>query len=104
MRQLALPFPPFPGPAARGSAEARPVLLERIDPTQNMARFYHLEVARDLFGCVVLVRRWGRLGTFGHWRHDPHDDEGDALRALTALAATKHRRGYVYVLEKAISR
>jgi predicted DNA-binding WGR domain protein len=69
-----------------------------------MARFYHLEVARDLFGCVVLVRRWGRLGTFGHWRHDPHDDEGNAMQALATLAAAKHRRGYVYVLEKATNR
>ena len=47
--QLALPFPA--------------AALRRIDPVQNAARFYSMDVERDLFGRVVLVRRWGRLGT-----------------------------------------
>ncbi|HEX2552889.1 MAG TPA: WGR domain-containing protein [Microvirga sp.] len=28
-----------------------------------MRRFYSLDLERDLFGRVVLVRRWGRIGT-----------------------------------------
>jgi hypothetical protein len=38
--QLALPFP-----AAS---------LQRIDPTRNAARFYSMDVERDLFGRVPL--------------------------------------------------
>ncbi len=34
-----------------------PVALRRVDPVRNMRRFYSLEVERDLFGRVVLVRR-----------------------------------------------
>ena len=78
--QLALPFP-----AAS---------LRRIDPTQNAARFYSMDVERDLFGRVVLVRRWGRLGTFGKVRLDEHPDEGRALQALMTIEARKKRHGY----------
>jgi predicted DNA-binding WGR domain protein len=78
--QLALPFP-----AAS---------LRRIDPTQNAARFYSMDVERDLFGRVVLVRRWGRLGTFGKVRLDEHPDEERALQALMTIEARKKRHGY----------
>ena len=46
-----------------------------------------MDVERDLFGRVVLVRRWGRLGTFGKVRLDEHPDEGKAHQALMALEA-----------------
>ena len=59
-----------------------------------MARFYCLDVERDLFGRVVLVRRWGRIGTYGHRRFEEHPDEGAALAALTAIEAQKRRRAY----------
>jgi predicted DNA-binding WGR domain protein len=75
--QLALPFP-------AGS-------IRRIDPAQNAARFYRIgRGARR----VVLVRRWGRLGTFGKVRLDEHPDEDRALAALMAIEARKKRRGY----------
>ena len=72
----------------------QPVHLQRIDPARNMARFYSMEVERDLFGRVVLVRRWGRLGTAGRTRLDEHRGEGEALAALASLQARKKRRGY----------
>jgi predicted DNA-binding WGR domain protein len=78
--QLALPFPA--------------TSLQRVDRSQNAARFYSMDVERDLFGRVVLVRRWGRLGTFGKVRLDEHPDEGRALAALMAIEARKKRRGY----------
>ena len=53
-----------------------------------------MDVERDLFGRVVLVRRWGRLGTFGKVRLDEHPDEGRALQALMVIEARKKRRGY----------
>jgi predicted DNA-binding WGR domain protein len=73
---------------------AAPVHLQRIDPKKNMARFYSMAVEKDLFGRVVLVRRWGRLGTAGRTRLDEHKGEVEALAALASLQASKRRRGY----------
>jgi predicted DNA-binding WGR domain protein len=33
-------------------------MLRKVDPAKNMNRFYSLEVERDLFGRVALVRTW----------------------------------------------
>ena len=71
-----------------------PVALRRVEPARNMARFYSLDVERDLFGRVVLVRRWGRIGTAGKVRLDEYEGEGAALAALHALQQRKVRRGY----------
>ena len=70
------------------------LVLRRVDPEQNIARFYALMIERDLFGRVVLVRHWGRIGTRGRERTDPHDDETAAAKTLAKLATTKRRRGY----------
>jgi predicted DNA-binding WGR domain protein len=75
-------------------APVEPVILRRIDPGKNMARFYSLEVERDLLGRVVLVRRWGRIGSAGKVRLDEHKGDGEALAALQALQAAKRRKGY----------
>ena len=66
--------------------------LRRVDPDTNVARFYALMIEHDLFGRVVLVRRWGRIGTRGRERTDEHASEAEA--ALEKLAAVKRRRGY----------
>src|SRR5215216_5307789 len=79
---------------ATGRLSAEDVVLRRIDPAKNMARFYSLEVEWDLLGRVVLVRRWGRIGTAGKTRLDEHNGEGEALAALQALQAAKRRKGY----------
>ena len=34
------------------------ILLELIDPTQNMARYYVLSIEPTLFGDSALVREW----------------------------------------------
>jgi predicted DNA-binding WGR domain protein len=59
-----------------------------------MARFYALAVERDLFGRVVVVRQWGRIGTAGRTRLDEYPDEGRAVAAMTKLEASKRNRGY----------
>lgn len=68
--------------------------LRRIDPAQNMRRFYRITVQRDLFGGASLIRSWGRIGTQGRQLTDTHADEGRAISALMALAKEKRRRGY----------
>jgi predicted DNA-binding WGR domain protein len=70
------------------------VVLRRVDPAKNMSRFYSLEVERDLLGRVVLVRRWGRIGSTGKTRLDEHKGKGEALAALEALQIAKTRKGY----------
>ena len=65
-----------------------------MDSARNMRRFYNLDVERDLFDRVVLVRRWGRIGTAGRVRLDEFPGEGEALAAMRALQARKIRRGY----------
>ncbi len=69
--------------------------LSRVDPEQNMRRFYRLKVQHDLFGGVSLIRVWGRIGTRGRQRIDTHADEGGAISALMKLAQQKQRRGYI---------
>ncbi len=70
------------------------LVLHRVDAETNVHRFYALMIERDLFGRVVLVRRWGRIRTRGRERMDPHPDEMAAAEALAKLAAAKRRRGY----------
>ena len=38
------------------------VHLRRIDATRNMRRFSRLEVQPDIFGGVLLVKEWERVG------------------------------------------
>ena len=70
------------------------LVLRRIDPERNVARFYALTIERDLFGRTVLVRHWGRIGGRGRERTDEHASEDAAAAALGKLAAAKRRRGY----------
>jgi predicted DNA-binding WGR domain protein len=102
MRQLSfafleagehIPAEPITGPSA-STLKSEPVVLRRVDPRQNMARFYSLGIGRNLFGSVVLVRHWGRIGTHGKARFDEHPDQESARAALTGLMLAKQRRGY----------
>ncbi len=71
------------------------LLLHRIDPARNMARFYMLSLEPTLFGDVGLVRRWGRIGTLGQERIELHAEACAARAAFDRLARLKQRRGYV---------
>jgi predicted DNA-binding WGR domain protein len=70
------------------------LVLRRFEPEQNVARFYALMIERDLFGRIVLVRQWGRIGSRGRERLDEHANEIAAAEAMIKLAAAKRRRGY----------
>jgi predicted DNA-binding WGR domain protein len=41
------------------------VHLRRVDPACNMHRFYRLDIQPDLFGRMLLMKQWGRVGTHG---------------------------------------
>jgi len=68
--------------------------LYRIEPDQNMRRFYLLCLQPDLFGGCTLIKEWGRIGSGGHVRHDRFSSEGQALNALIKASEAKARRGY----------
>ena len=70
------------------------LVLHRRDPEQRIARFYSLIIERDLFGRVVLVRNWGRIGTNGRELVEEFAGEIEASQALEAVAQAKRRREY----------
>ena len=74
--------------------ELEPVHLRRIDPAQNMRRFYSLSVQPTLFGGASLIRDWGRIGTRGQTMMETFDTADDADLAFDRLERNKRRRGY----------
>jgi predicted DNA-binding WGR domain protein len=70
------------------------LVLERCEPSRNMARFYVLAIEPTLFGDMALVREWGRIGSSGRRRLDLHASVSSAREALNAWLARKVRRGY----------
>lgn len=87
------------GPAPRPAAVLlslfpERIALTRIQPALNERRFYQIEIQTDLFGAVVLARRWGRIGRSCRMRLEPYPDFGSALDALATLARRKRHRGY----------
>lgn len=71
------------------------LLLHRIDPTRNMARFYRVSIEPNLFGGVSVVRCWGRIGNRGQTRVEPFDAAAEAEGTFTRIARSKRRRGYL---------
>ncbi|MEO0525190.1 MAG: WGR domain-containing protein [Pseudomonadota bacterium] len=62
--------------------------LSRVDPEQNMARFYGIAMRPTLFGEVSVVRCWGRTMSV------TYADAREASEACTELKQKKRRRGY----------
>ena len=69
-------------------------LLHRVDRDLNMARFYRVEVLPDLFGDIIVERRWGRIGGRGQFRAASFRSTSLAEAAVSALLSAKERRGY----------
>ena len=70
------------------------ITLNRVDPENNLARFYFMDVSPTLFGDWVLLREWGRIGQSGQKRWDWFTDEKAALSALQGIQKQKERKGY----------
>ena len=71
------------------------LILERIDPTKNVARYYGLSVEATLFARNTFVRRWGRIGSTGRQRLEFFDNKESAGLTLDTWLARKRKRGYV---------
>lgn len=70
------------------------ILLERIDPAQNMARYYVLAIEPTLFGDAALIREWGRVGMSCQRRQQFFADHAAAAVVLETWLQRKCRRGY----------
>jgi predicted DNA-binding WGR domain protein len=69
-------------------------LLQRREPARHMARFYRLWASADLWGRVVVMREWGRIGSPGRVRVDHYDNATDAAAWLARIEQVKRRKGY----------
>lgn len=76
-------------------SETGPLYLRRIDPAQNMRRFYLLSIQPTLFGGASVIRNWGRIGTHGQAMMQTFDENVDADNAFAQLARSKGKRGYI---------
>ncbi len=70
------------------------ILLKRLDPGRNMARFYALSVEPTLLGGYAVQRTWGRIGTRGRSRLELFEEAASAVACKQMLTARKIRRGY----------
>lgn len=69
--------------------------MTRVDPQQNMARWYEIDVQPTLFGEFTVERHWGRIGAGGQSKTFWFGDEDAADEMAKKVAATKVRRGYI---------
>jgi predicted transport protein len=61
-------------------------------------------VQPDLFGGVLLMKEWGRIGAQGRMMAERYDGEAPALVALQKQAERKRRRGYTDICSSIFSR
>lgn len=66
-----------------------PIELVAIDARRNIRRRWSVEVARDLFGHILVETRWGRIGARGRSLVRSFVDERDAARHVAALLARR---------------
>jgi predicted DNA-binding WGR domain protein len=88
---------------SQGDSSALQIVLERVDPALNIARYYVLSIEPTLFAKHTLIRRWGRIGCLGRERLQFFGGE-DATRAQVTLEmwlTQKRKRGYALRSEPA---
>jgi predicted DNA-binding WGR domain protein len=104
---MTIEIAPYGGYSMAGTRDldmsSRKIVLNRIRLEKNERRFYAFEITADIFGCTLLSRNWGRIGTPGRLRLDPHPSVEVALTALQRMEQSKRRRGYLDNRSQAIS-
>jgi predicted DNA-binding WGR domain protein len=81
---------------SEGDSPSMHIVLERIDPVRNIARYYVLSIEPTLFAKHTLIRRWGRIGSSGRERLQffRGRDASQAQVTLDTWLARKRKRGY----------
>jgi predicted DNA-binding WGR domain protein len=87
---------------SEGDSPALHIVLERVDPARNIARYYVLSIEPTLFAKHTLIRRWGRIGSLGRERLQIFGSE-DASRAQVTLETwlTRKRKRRLCAKERA---
>lgn len=70
------------------------VFFTRIDPAQNIARFWRALVTPTLLGGWSLLREWGRIGQPGTVKATSFENEAEARRAERQGIRKRERHGY----------
>jgi predicted DNA-binding WGR domain protein len=74
------------------------IRLEKINHVKRQSRFYHLGIARTLFGEWYLMREWGRIGAAGGQSKRAYfGSREDCEAELQKIELTKVRRGYATI-------
>lgn len=73
------------------------MLLHRINPEKNEARFYLVEAGTSLLDPYVVWRLWGRIGGAQRGMITPCPSPEVAEKLAARLVQRKMRRGYVLV-------
>jgi predicted DNA-binding WGR domain protein len=76
------------------------VLLQRVDCSRNMRRFYRLDVERDLFGVWLFTREWGRIGCRGQMRVQSFVTNDETQFALQRQRHAKVRKAGICVYQQ----
>jgi predicted DNA-binding WGR domain protein len=70
-------------------------LLSRIDPVENINRWYLVSIQATLFHPCAVVIAWGRRDNeFQQWRAIPVENQQQATRLAEKIVSRKIRRGY----------
>ena len=74
--------------------------MKRVDPEENMDRWYMVHVQATLFEPLAVVCAWGdRRTTYQRLRILPVATAGEAEALASQIIAQKLRRGYEFVLK-----
>jgi predicted DNA-binding WGR domain protein len=75
------------------------MLLHRINPEKNEARFYLVEVGPSLLDPWAVIRLWGRIGGQQKGLVTPCQSDTEAEALARRLVRRKLKRGYIIVRE-----
>lgn len=91
---MSLDVPIVPGDDVGMISQPYQLYIERTDPTQNMARYYAMQIEQTMFGEACLTRRWGRIGKRGQEKQHVFEREEEAVLLFLDLLKQKRARGY----------
>lgn len=75
-------------------------IMKRIEPEENMDRWYLVTVQATLFDPVAVITAWGsRETTYQQMRISPAGSEEEALDLAARIVGQKLRRGYMLMHE-----
>lgn len=73
------------------------ILLHRIDPERNEARFYLIQAGASVVDQHAVLRIWGRIGGAQHAMATPCSSAEEAEQLAQRLVTRRLKRGYSIV-------